>query len=139
MDIATKPFGTAHLLDGSSAEVTHMTLSNSSGMRVELVDYGATVTGVLIPRVEGGWMNTTVCPQTLEGLQTESAYQGATVGRIGQPLARWVVCLGQTRVDSDICCRQRGFGRSATVLGLTRRRGRLSWVCSCCGHVFADG
>jgi aldose 1-epimerase len=78
-----KPFGKTK--DGQ--EVTVFTLANGRGMRVRLIDYGATVIGVEAPDKSGKAANVTLGFPTLAGYLERHPYFGSTVGRYANRIA----------------------------------------------------
>ena len=71
-----------------------VTLTNTSGMAVDIVTYGATVTSVKVPRAGGGPEEVTVCPQSLDALRAATSYFGATVGRVANRIAKATFVVG---------------------------------------------
>lgn len=70
------PLGT--MCDGS--QPTLFVLDNGS-MRVTLSDYGAIVTGAIVPDGKGGELDVLLGTSTLAGLTSRHPYMGSTVGR----------------------------------------------------------
>jgi aldose 1-epimerase len=77
------PFGTSK--DGQ--EVKLHTLTNLKGLRVRLIDYGATLIGVDAPDRNGKNANITLSFPSLDGYLQRHPYFGSTVGRYGNRIA----------------------------------------------------
>lgn len=78
-----KPFGATK--DGQ--EVNVRTLTNLKGMRVKLLDYGATLISVEVPDKSGKLANVTLSFPSLEGYLQRHPYFGSTVGRYANRIA----------------------------------------------------
>jgi aldose 1-epimerase len=74
------------LPDGRSADI--FTLTNSSGMRVRLTNYGAITVGVEVPDRDGRLADVTLGYDTLEGWLGNKPHFGATVGRFANRIAK---------------------------------------------------
>lgn len=88
--VTQKPFGT--LADGGKA--TLFTLTNSKGMRVEITNYGATVTSIYAPDRKGNLGDIALGFETLDDYVKKSPYIGSTIGRYGNRIAK-----GQFSID----------------------------------------
>lgn len=77
MEITTRSFGTTQ--DGR--EVQQFICKNSNGYVLEVIDYGATVTGFGAPDQNGLVENITLSCSDIEGYETCKSYFGSTVGR----------------------------------------------------------
>jgi aldose 1-epimerase len=71
--------------DGQDVQV--FTLINTHGLRVKLIDYGATVISVETPDKDGKLANITLGFPSLEGYLQRHPYFGSTVGRYGNRIA----------------------------------------------------
>jgi len=69
-------------------DVHLFTLTNSSGMRVSLTDYGALTVSVEVPDKDGNLSDVTLGYDTLEGWLGNTSYFGATVGRYANRIAK---------------------------------------------------
>lgn len=78
-----KPFGKTK--DGQ--EVNVHTLTNLKGMRVKLIDYGATLISVETPDKNGKLANVTLSFPALDGYLQRHPYFGSTVGRYANRIA----------------------------------------------------
>ncbi len=78
-----KPFGKTK--DGK--EVSVFTLTNGHGVKVRLIDYGATLIGVETADKAGKLANITLGFPTLAGYLERHPYFGSTVGRYGNRIA----------------------------------------------------
>jgi aldose 1-epimerase len=78
-----QPFGKTN--DGQEVKVH--TLTNTKGMQVRLIDYGATLISVETPDKDGKSANLTLGFPTLEGYLQRHPYFGSTVGRYGNRIA----------------------------------------------------
>jgi aldose 1-epimerase len=71
-----------------SAEIRLYTLVNEKGMQVRIMNYGATILGVLVPDRDGNIGDVVLGYDSLAGyLQKENPYMGALVGRYGNRIA----------------------------------------------------
>lgn len=62
--------------------ITEYTISNANGMQVSVINYGATVTKILVPDKNGNFGNVIIGFDSMEGyLQNGSQYFGSIVGR----------------------------------------------------------
>ncbi|WP_421439634.1 aldose epimerase family protein [Agrobacterium tumefaciens] len=68
-------------LDGQ--DIQGFTISNSSGMAVTLMSYGARITKLLVPDREGNLADIVLGFETLDSYRTSEAYHGAICGRYG--------------------------------------------------------
>jgi len=68
-------------------EVSVHTLTNLKGMRIKLIDYGATLISVEVPDKAGKAANVTLNFPTLDGYLQRHPYFGSTVGRYGNRIA----------------------------------------------------
>ena len=90
MSITTAPYG--KMPDG--AEITQYTLSNSHGMKVKLINYGAVITAVEAPDRDGKVENVTLYRDSLADYmevkngKSTTPYFGATIGRYGNRIAK---------------------------------------------------
>jgi aldose 1-epimerase len=78
MQAAQSRYGTTS--DGRP--VTLFTLQNSHGIRVTVIDLGATVTSVLVPDRSGKSVNVTLGHDSLPGWENNSTFFGCIVGRV---------------------------------------------------------
>jgi aldose 1-epimerase len=69
-------------------EVTQYTLRNAAGMVVKLIDYGATITHILVPDSSGNVGDVVLGFDSLEGYtQDQNPYMGCVVGRYANRIA----------------------------------------------------
>ena len=93
MTIEEAPYG--YLADGRPVDI--YTLTNAKGMRVRLINYGATTVSIEAPDKDGKVSDVTLGYETLEGWLTSTSYFGATVGRYANRIAEGKFTLdGQT-------------------------------------------
>ena len=71
--------------DGRDVKV--WTLTNAAGMEAKVMEYGAILVSLLVPDKDGKIADVTHGYDTLEGWLGNSAYFGATVGRVGNRIA----------------------------------------------------
>ena len=83
LTVQQEPFGKTK--DGK--EVAVFTLTNSRGIKVRLIDYGATLISVETPDRKGTVANITLGFPTLAGYLERHPYFGSTVGRYGNRIA----------------------------------------------------
>jgi aldose 1-epimerase len=74
-------------------ETTRFTLTNAQGMQLQVTDYGATITSVLVPDKNGELGNVVLGFDSLAGYQSPEylkggPYFGATIGRYGNRIAK---------------------------------------------------
>ena len=72
-------------IDGEA--IRFFTLRNANGMSVELMEYGATVTRVVVPDRSGAPVDVVLGFDTVEEYPEKSQYFGCTVGRVGNRIA----------------------------------------------------
>ena len=83
LPVTTDSFGS--LPDGRG--VTKYTLQNRAGAVVEVIDYGAVITRILVPDREGNMADVVLGYDTAEGYERGPNYLGAVVGRYGNRIA----------------------------------------------------
>lgn len=84
MEILTHPFGTT--ADGQA--VTCYTLVSDTGCRAEILDYGATIRGILVPDRSGRLVDVALGYDTLEEYAKQGGSMGATVGRFANRIGK---------------------------------------------------
>ena len=84
MDTAAKSYG--QMPDGR--QVTVVTLTNASGLKATLTNYGATLISMEVPDREGKTADITLGYDTLEGWLSNTSYFGATAGRYANRIAQ---------------------------------------------------
>jgi aldose 1-epimerase len=84
MTVEKAPYG--NLPDGRPVDI--YTLTNAKGMRVRLINYGATTVSLEVPDAGGNLTDVTLGYETLEGWLTNTSYFGATVGRYANRIAK---------------------------------------------------
>lgn len=82
--IEKKPFGTT--FDGQA--VDRITLTNAAGASAGLITYGATLTSLTTPDRNGRFGDVVLGFDNLEQYENESPYFGATIGRVGNRIAK---------------------------------------------------
>ena len=81
--ITEKPFGNYY-----NAPVTEYTLTNSSGMQVSILNYGGTITKLMVPDRNGKMGDVVLGFETFGGyMQKKDPYIGALVGRYANRIA----------------------------------------------------
>jgi aldose 1-epimerase len=74
------------MLDGQ--EITQFTLANAAGMTVKIINYGGTVTNIIVPDKSGNGGDVVLGFDSLSGYtQKENPYFGCLVGRYGNRIA----------------------------------------------------
>ena len=82
-NIAESSFGTYE-----NAPITKYTLTNPSGMEVSIINYGGTITDIIVPDKEGNKGNVVTRFDSLSGyLQAGNPFFGCLVGRYGNRIA----------------------------------------------------
>ena len=69
-------------------EVFEYTLTNSSGCRMKIITYGATVTSLVVPDRKGKFEDVVLGYDSLEGYVAGASYFGAIVGRYGNRIGK---------------------------------------------------
>lgn len=77
MDITTKLFGMFQ-----NQEVTEYTVTNSTGISLSAITYGAIVTKIITPDKKGNTANITLNVEKLEDMVAHRPFYGATIGRV---------------------------------------------------------
>ena len=90
MSISKAFFG--FLDDGRS--VNEYTLLNKNGVKVKLLDYGATVKEIHVPDRNGSYADVVAGYDSLDSYVNADGYQGAVIGRIGNR-----ICKGKFTLD----------------------------------------
>ncbi|MBR2387537.1 MAG: galactose mutarotase [Clostridia bacterium] len=80
------------LSDGRS--VTEYTLENKNGVKVKLLDYGATVKEIHVPDRNGNFADVVAGYDSLDSYVNADGYQGAVIGRVGNR-----ICKGKFTLD----------------------------------------
>ena len=93
--IVKKEFGTT--ADGRKVDL--FTLSNSGGMRVDLITYGAAINSIYTADRNGEFADVLKGFDTIEGHEKYSNYQGLTVGRYANRIANGRFELDGTAYD----------------------------------------
>ncbi|MEC8320543.1 MAG: aldose epimerase family protein [Planctomycetota bacterium] len=73
--------------DGGEMKVKRIKLENGNGMEVEIVEFGATITRVVVPDRSGRPVDVVLGFDTVEEYPEKSQYFGCTVGRVGNRIA----------------------------------------------------
>jgi aldose 1-epimerase len=81
--IEAKSFGQT----SSNEEVVQYTLTNAKGAVVKIINYGATVTDLLVPDKDGKLGDVCLGFDNIKQYQEQSPYFGAVVGRVGNRIA----------------------------------------------------
>ncbi len=84
LSVTKAPYG--KLPDGRQADI--FTLTNSSGMKARLTNYGAITVGLEVPDAGGNLTDVTLGYDTLEEWLGSTSYFGATVGRYANRIAK---------------------------------------------------
>ncbi|MGC1854779.1 MAG: aldose epimerase family protein [Candidatus Aquirickettsiella sp.] len=83
--IVCQPSAFGKLSDGQ--RITKYTLSNPNGMSIGLINYGATLTSVQIPNLDGTLQELTLGFDQLDEYLAHEFYFGATIGRVANRIA----------------------------------------------------
>ena len=82
--MTAQPYGS---IDGN--DVMQYTLQNKSGMIVKVINYGCTITDIVVPDKDGNFGNVLLGFDSLEGhLQKENPYMGPIVGRYANRIGK---------------------------------------------------
>ena len=88
--IRETPFGKI----GDTA-ITRYTITNNNGMQVSIINYGATITSMIVPNKKGERGDVMLGFDSLSGyLQSANPYFGSTIGRYGNRIAKGQFLLG---------------------------------------------
>ncbi len=96
MEIET--YGT--MPDGT--EVRRFTLSNRQGAELSIIEYGATITDLLVPDSEGNPTNVVLGYRTLEDYMKGDMFFGATVGRVAGRITDGRFTLGGEEYELEV-------------------------------------
>jgi aldose 1-epimerase len=78
-------------------EIEQYTIQNPSGMIVKVINYGGTITDIIVPDRQGNFENVVLGFDNLEGYrQTENPYMGGTIGRFANRIANGMFRIGET-------------------------------------------
>jgi len=86
----TSPFTITESLFGSTKEgknVTEYKLTNSSGMTVRIINYGATITSIMVPDKDGIQGDVVLGYDNIRGYEEGDEYFGCVVGRYANRIA----------------------------------------------------
>jgi aldose 1-epimerase len=89
--IEEKPFA------GSGDSVIEYTLTNSNGASAQIINYGATVTRLLVPDKDGKLGDVVLGFDNLKQYEDQSPYFGAVVGRVGNRIAKGIFSIQGVR------------------------------------------
>lgn len=90
--IRETPFGKI----GDTA-ITVYTITNENGMQVSIMNYGATITSIMVPDKKGVNGDVVLGFDSLSGyLQSSNPYFGSTIGRYGNRIAKGKFSIGGT-------------------------------------------
>lgn len=90
MSVSVRPFG----LTRDGEEVRAYTITNELGAYVVLLDYGATVQSLFVPKRDGGLTDVVLGYDSVAEYEAGGAYIGATVGRVGNRIGGGCFSLG---------------------------------------------
>jgi aldose 1-epimerase len=82
----TTKSGFGKLADGTAVEL--YTLTNANGLIAKITNYGATITGLLVPDRQGKKADVVLGFDSLDSYVKERSFFGATVGRVGNRIAK---------------------------------------------------
>lgn len=68
-------------------EIYSFTLENNNGMKVKIINYGATVVSVIVKNKDGEYSDVVLGYDTIEGYENGDKYFGAVVGRCANRIA----------------------------------------------------
>ena len=86
------PFGT--MPDGTAVEI--FTLTNSNGLELRAINYGAIIVSLKVPDKAGQFADIVNGHDNIEGYLTKSRFFGAVVGRYGNRIAKGTFTLNGT-------------------------------------------
>ena len=95
MSIYVTPFGKTS--DGNA--VTKYTLVNANGASVSVMDFGATVTNIIVPDKNGLMADIVAGYDSVESYEAADGYLGATIGRFGNRISKGTFILDGVRYD----------------------------------------
>ena len=84
MSITTRPFGTAPC----GAPVTQYTMTNKQGASVSVINYGAILTGIIVPDKDGKLADVALGFDSMEKYGAGHGAMGDTVGRYGNRIGK---------------------------------------------------
>jgi aldose 1-epimerase len=82
--VTRSPFGTAP--DGQKVEL--FTLTNASGMEVQVLSYGGIVKSIRVPDRHGKFANVVLGYDSMDGYATNPPYLGALIGRYANRIGK---------------------------------------------------
>jgi aldose 1-epimerase len=92
--ITTQPFG---MMD-STEIVVQYTIRNKAGMEVRILNYGGTITDIIVPDRSGNFENVVLGFATLEGYRGKNnPYFGALIGRYANRIGKAAFQIGEER------------------------------------------
>lgn len=90
MKITSRAFGET----ARGEAVTAYEISSASGSRAVILDYGATVQSLLVPDSTGALVDVALGYDTVAEYEANGGYLGATIGRVGNRIAKGSFSLG---------------------------------------------
>src|SRR3989339_1839380 len=90
MEVKKEFFGKT--ADGQNVDV--YTLTNKNGMKVKIINYGATVVSLTAPDRNGKFEDVVLGYDNIEGYEADQSYFGAIVGRYGNRIGKGKFKLG---------------------------------------------
>ena len=84
MPITREPFGETN--EGGAVDLYF--LENNQGLKAQIMTFGATLRRVSLPDEQGEAVDITLSRETLDQYASESCYFGATIGRVGNRIAK---------------------------------------------------
>lgn len=97
VDITTKFFGMFQ-----NQEVIEYTLTNSNGISLSAIPYGAIVTKIVTPDKNGEKANITLNVERLEDMVAHRPFYGATIGRVAGRITDGQYTVGGQQVQLDV-------------------------------------
>jgi aldose 1-epimerase len=95
--ITTQPFG---MMD--STEIVQYTIRNKAGMEVRVLNYGGTITDIIVPDRNGNFENVVLNFASLEGYRGKNnPYFGALIGRYANRIGKAGFQIGEERYHSS--------------------------------------
>jgi aldose 1-epimerase len=78
-------------------EINQYTIRSASGMVVKVINYGGTITDIIVPDRDGNFENVVLGFDSLSGyLQSSNPYMGATIGRYANRIANAKFAIGDS-------------------------------------------
>lgn len=97
MGISQRQFG----VTADGAVVNEYTMTNKNGVTVSVIEYGATITRIIVPDINGAAVDISLAYDTLAEYEQNDGYIGATCGRYANRISKAMFTLNDKTYQLD--------------------------------------